>query len=69
MKKLLLLITIVAIEFNLNWFFGLPEHYPFKALDERGNEVELVNELKQTETGYEWNVYDQAGNLITFLKF
>lgn len=67
--KNLLLIIIVAIEFNLS-FIGT-EHEPnwVRAYDQRGNEVELVSEQEKKDGITCWSIYDTKGNLITFLNF
>jgi hypothetical protein len=70
MKKLILsLLTIVAIEFNLQWT-GI-EHQPnwVKAFDEWNNEVEILNQQVQIDDIWYWSAYNLDGNFIASISF
>ena len=67
MKKLtLILIVIIAIEFNLQWL-NRPEPNYVKVWDENGL-VETTQTVTRYENGFSWMIYDSAHNLINFLN-
>ena len=68
MKKLILiLLTIVAIEFNLQYYGN--EHHPnwVKAWDSNGNEVELQETRERTNNVWYWNIFLNE-KLLTFIE-
>ena len=67
-KQIILLLVIVAIEFNLCWNgFG---HQPnwVKVYDTQG-EIEITETREKIGNTYYWSIYDLKGDLITFLNF
>jgi len=68
MKTLFILAIIIAIEFNLQFIGIRNEPNWAKVWDENG-EIAIQEQRQETDNGWNWNLYDSEGNLITFLIF
>ena len=66
MKILALILTaIIAIEFNLLWN-GINHEPNWVKIN---NEPAIQEKREEIEGGWNWEIYSEQGNLITFLKF
>ena len=63
--KTLIILTIIAIEFNLAWI-GHPTANFCKVYDQNGL-IETTETISTYQNGFSWKVYDMSNNLINFL--